>query len=332
MMARRTSSGSSPLSRGILNHLLFLVQFVRIIPALAGNTGLCGVSSDRRGDHPRSRGEYAELVDEPEIIPGSSPLSRGIPAQRTGMVVNERIIPALAGNTNPQSRARAPHPDHPRSRGEYKLEHCPVCHETGSSPLSRGIRQAGNPVMHMRRIIPALAGNTELRPFSTLTNTDHPRSRGEYKLEHCPVCHETGSSPLSRGIPVPDRDLWGGGRDHPRSRGEYSDKSQNAIDYSGSSPLSRGIRGSRRAGRRPRRIIPALAGNTPPPPGANNTCAGSSPLSRGIRRAVSPNPDGGGIIPALAGNTPTTSPSPWSEPDHPRSRGEYLGSSRVGWG
>ena len=50
--------------------------------------------------------------------------------------------------------------DHPRSRGEYKLEHCPECHQTGSSPLSRGIPADAGYVSEDGRIIPALAGNT----------------------------------------------------------------------------------------------------------------------------------------------------------------------------
>ena len=94
-----------------------------------------------------------------------------------------------------------------------------------------------------------------------------------------------GSSPLSRGI----RASWSA----PRPRG-------------GSSPLSRGIRDLLRGALDDRRIIPALAGNTPssrcPAPGTSDhprsrgeyqlddaqlfVLGGSSPLSRGIRGRV----------------------------------------------
>ena len=50
--------GSSPLSRGILPQLEVIKHGVGIIPALAGNTASWARASNRRQDHPRSRGEY----------------------------------------------------------------------------------------------------------------------------------------------------------------------------------------------------------------------------------------------------------------------------------
>ena len=53
------------------------------------------------------------------------------------------------------------------------------------------------------------------------------------------------------------------------------------------------------------------------------TREGSSPLSRGIQQIPRDKRFKRRIIPALAGNTtPSTSPAD-TEPDHPRSRGEY---------
>ena len=50
-------------------------------------------------DHPRSRGEYKRCHRNRVYQNGSSPLSRGIPVNRGKEVVEDRIIPALAGNT-----------------------------------------------------------------------------------------------------------------------------------------------------------------------------------------------------------------------------------------
>ena len=50
--------GSSPLSRGIRLPSHRAVVVVRIIPALAGNTGRGDVRQVPKPDHPRSRGEY----------------------------------------------------------------------------------------------------------------------------------------------------------------------------------------------------------------------------------------------------------------------------------
>ena len=112
--------GSSPLSRGIQDPPSFCGFPERIIPALAGNTNRFRHRGRGPRDHPRSRGEYL-LGDVGHYIePGSSPLSRGIPANTTDREVSERIIPALAGNTGELAGGDVGGGDHPRSRGEYR--------------------------------------------------------------------------------------------------------------------------------------------------------------------------------------------------------------------
>ena len=91
--------GSSPLSRGIPLTLEALVQAVRIIPALAGNTMYKLLVRPTTTDHPRSRGEYLMLHLLGALAEGSSPLSRGIPHLPHLSGSRRRIIPALAGNT-----------------------------------------------------------------------------------------------------------------------------------------------------------------------------------------------------------------------------------------
>ena len=114
----------------------------------------------------------------------------------------------------------------------------------------------------------------------------------------------------------------------------------------GSSPLSRGIRDLLLLLQHLLRIIPALAGNTRCGSGSTRSRrdhprsrgeyagveeflvsgAGSSPLSRGIPAAVRQHRHCRGIIPALAGNTLPLVDDFSAFSDHPRSRGEYLGS------
>ena len=154
----------------------------------------------------------------------------------------------------------------------------------------------------------------------------------------------TGSSPLSRGIPFAARlgywlvriipALAGNTRsgalnrevpqDHPRSRGEYQVEALGEVDKLGSSPLSRGIPPDPAPDTVTKRIIPALAGNTPPRHPQPSAMT-DHPRSRG---EYTPGPCDRGtqarIIPALAGNTARSSSTPPPSTDHPRSRGEYL--------
>ena len=52
-------------------------------------------------DHPRSRGEYRRRSWQVSTTAGSSPLSRGILLATCKDHTTPRIIPALAGNTEP---------------------------------------------------------------------------------------------------------------------------------------------------------------------------------------------------------------------------------------
>ena len=277
-----TKQGSSPLSRGI--HLRRLLAAARsgIIPALAGNTRSAAGWGRSGADHPRSRGEYLAVEPVRAGLDGSSPLSRGIHDHARCPYPARRIIPALAGNTLSEAVLIRPIGDHPRSRGEYESLLRADAETRGSSPLSRGIRGAVKDVSGDAGIIPALAGNTAATSVPARPRRDHPRSRGEYGSRLVSRSLPPGSSPLSRGIPQPGRPeepptriipaLAGNTQllgvenpvitDHPRSRGEYRGTECGEAALQGSSPLSRGIRRRPLQGRRLRRIIPALAGNT----------------------------------------------------------------------
>ena len=233
--------GSSPLSRGIHNTPSKLLVVPGIIPALAGNTIDITFPHVENEDHPRSRGEYWRPLFTGVLGKGSSPLSRGILVVDLDLDAGEGIIPALAGNTEERIQRARHAEDHPRSRGEYAFAAPARKSQTGSSPLSRGIRCSGYRRGWLRRIIPALAGNTTFPSCMNPSRKDHPRSRGEYRVETTTSHADNGSSPLSRGIRLmgtrdahtsriipalagntptslrPVKSL----RDHPRSRGEY---------------------------------------------------------------------------------------------------------------
>ena len=172
--------------------------------------------------------------------PGSSPLTRGKPRAVAAGLTGGGLIPAHAGKTTTVVTRGLPWWAHPRSRGENPTSTPTYLRLAGSSPLTRGKREAVAVAHYSRRLIPAHAGKTRcLHPW-TRTGTAHPRSRGENGLARLGGGGMRGSSPLTRGKPflrprtrTPTRLIpahagktkRGRGRcdqtaAHPRSRGE----------------------------------------------------------------------------------------------------------------
>ena len=120
-----TTTGSSPLARGLLDAPLHRQEPVRIIPARAGFTPADNCPGWTIWDHPRSRGVYDNLKAANPNETGSSPLARGLRAGSWGRVLRVRIIPARAGFTRRETLHRPGHRDHPRSRGVYRNPYFP---------------------------------------------------------------------------------------------------------------------------------------------------------------------------------------------------------------
>ena len=297
------------------------------------------------------------------VLPGSSPLARGLRMYWRSLIVNHRIIPARAGFTCGWPCFGGVLGDHPRSRGVYQFHAGHVSDPLGSSPLARGLltRRGGGSMG--RRIIPARAGFTDTAAKKADANADHPRSRGVYRRRTRGTGRTGGSSPLARGLLVeadllqderriiparagftsvsalPADTVW----DHPRSRGVYQFHAGHVSDPLGSSPLARGLR--RRSSPMPCRvrIIPARAGFTTSWGGRTGFPTdhprsrgvylsirrrsrgrrGSSPLARGLRLVKLVPDHNNGIIPARAGFTWIAIIVTSYSWDHPRSRGVY---------
>ena len=192
--------GSSPLARGLRIGRPRPRRATRIIPARAGFTsGFILVPLGRR-DHPRSRGVYETMGFSHQSVAGSSPLARGLPAQRGIIYRKRRIIPARAGFTSAVRIAGVGHGDHPRSRGVYLYWASPPLTRKGSSPLARGLRDITVRRRDHDGIIPARAGFTTSGTCTWFRGTDHPRSRGVYPEPDHSDPPGVGSSPLARGL------------------------------------------------------------------------------------------------------------------------------------
>ena len=213
------------------------------------------------------------------------------------------------------------------------------------------------------RIIPAYAGSTGTSRTSFLRPEDHPRIRGEHPLSMKRRSAIFGSSPHTRGAPLPHyrsacririspayagstplTDLKSvGGGDHPRIRGEHDDGAGVVRMGRGSSPHTRGARFRDRALLQLRRIIPAYAGSTSSlslldAAGSDHPRIrgehrhgfvgggfpfGSSPHTRGAHGAGERDDLRRRIIPAYAGSTSDARVECRPLMDHPRIRGEH---------
>ena len=156
-----TTSGSSPLARGLPGPVGLLGADPRIIPARAGFTRTGNRAGNTGRDHPRSRGVYMPTIPTRPRTWGSSPLARGLRGDQEAHGEDPGIIPARAGFTTRAAGPSRASGDHPRSRGVYAV--------------------AGPVPSLPPRIIPARAGFTSPEGSSTGGPWDHPRSRGVYR-------------------------------------------------------------------------------------------------------------------------------------------------------
>ena len=358
------SSGSSPLTRGKRIDTATSIGRMGLIPAHAGKTTTTHRTRSLSRAHPRSRGENIETRSALLTLHGSSPLTRGKHDLRDRLTPEDRLIPAHAGKT--PSRVPMPHGGwaHPRSRGENTLHGLAEMRPAGSSPLTRGKRITPHRIPTHSGLIPAHAGKTISSPGRLTSNQAHPRSRGENQVHAVRAQITKGSSPLTRGKPLPRRPGARGlglipahagktariscaacrDRAHPRSRGENRAARGGPCGRRGSSPLTRGKRIAVVSASRSDGLIPAHAGKTARAQSAARTGGahprsrgenlvqrghgqasfGSSPLTRGKRRGPSVAGCTGRLIPAHAGKTPWRGLGRLRCGAHPRSRGENL--------
>ena len=179
--ARRPGRRDHPRSRGVYGRVAkTTLAGIGIIPARAGFTAALLITAERPPDHPRSRGVYWHEIESGWYSLGSSPLARGLLLESEGDGIAPGIIPARAGFTHKVKCSERNLRDHPRSRGVYSRSCAVSAPLGGSSPLARGLPAGSRGGVTDRRIIPARAGFTTSIGISTLTLTDHPRSRGVY--------------------------------------------------------------------------------------------------------------------------------------------------------
>ena len=193
------------------------------------------------GDHPRIRGEHAQRLATAGAPAGSSPHTRGAPIPLGAPAWAAGIIPAYAGSTDGPHTTSKHRWDHPRIRGEHFFAVSSSPSVKGSSPHTRGAPAGAGDELALSGIIPAYAGSTWIRSRSGSGSGDHPRIRGEHSGGCSHHISRGGSSPHTRGAPIPlGAPAWAAGIipayagstdgphttskhrwDHPRIRGEH---------------------------------------------------------------------------------------------------------------
>ena len=191
--------GSSPRMRGTLDCLSVNQIAAGIIPAHAGNTRRHRRGREGVRDHPRACGEHYADVLTMEKTQGSSPRMRGTLRRGERGPDVHGIIPAHAGNTGFRVRADAECGDHPRACGEHPAGAPRMGRTGGSSPRMRGTLHRADSRPRDQGIIPAHAGNTEVRNFFKYLYRDHPRACGEHEDRGSRTADRQGSSPRMRG-------------------------------------------------------------------------------------------------------------------------------------
>ena len=110
---------------------------------------------------------------------GSSPRMRGTLGHGQAAVLEQRIIPAYAGNADRGAHGCTSSTDHPRVCGERKIDEGRLDHPGGSSPRMRGTHRPARPGWTPR--------------------SDHPRVCGERRGGLASWQAQSGSSPRMRG-------------------------------------------------------------------------------------------------------------------------------------
>ena len=232
----------------------------RFIPADAGNSHYRRYQFGRQTVHPRGRGEQATRLGGAVSITGSSPRTRGTVTPAIKAEIDQRFIPADAGNRALGMSNAGASSVHPRGRGEQLPRPKKMGRLLGSSPRTRGTDRFSHDPGPPDRFIPADAGNSRVDVGATLDHAVHPRGRGEQFVRVWGGAPVDGSSPRTRGtgrcqgqeprqsrfIPADagtrklPQQYRGPATVHPRGRGEQAAVVWLRLACTGSSPRTRG--------------------------------------------------------------------------------------------
>ncbi len=163
LVIRLHTRGSSPRVRGTGPFLMGALAAGRFIPACAGNSVRHTCQFHPEPVHPRVCGEQHYYLLHVKSHCGSSPRVRGTDSLKNRRSLNNRFIPACAGNSWFDKYHSDVYPVHPRVCGEQLWTSIWISLSDGSSPRVRGTEYRFRFRHGEQRFIPACAGNRCLR-------------------------------------------------------------------------------------------------------------------------------------------------------------------------
>ena len=135
-------------------------------------------SASLRGSPPLARGTVRSYAGQ-NAPRGITPACAGNSLQNKPPACAGGITPACAGNRHTEDKAYHGIGDHPRLRGEQRVDMPSVFSSWGSPPLARGTGYYHCLRHTQARITPACAGNSRYNHAVAASRRDHPRLRGE---------------------------------------------------------------------------------------------------------------------------------------------------------
>ena len=333
--------GLSPRVRGNPRRPRSHDHLHRSIPACAGEPRHCRRSRRPRRVYPRvcggTRAPAAERCDGG----GLSPRVRGNRQSSPPLLLENRSIPACAGEPRNSPSATSMGQVYPRVCGGTRRRQVCAASSRGLSPRVRGNRAFVLIAATAVRSIPACAGEPTMRRSGRRACGVYPRVCGGTQVDVGTGRHDEGLSPRVRGNlrpvvqhhrpvgsipacagePGSSRCSRTASRVYPRVCGGTGVETSVGPEIAGLSPRVRGNRelesgldfplGSIpacageprccRHGRKPMRVYPRVCGGTSSPPVFMEDAAGLSPRVRGNREPAPHAPSAAGSIPACAG-------------------------------
>ena len=218
--SRLAAQGLSPRVRGNLAPENGQDVPRRSIPACAGEPAKSGGAEERAAVYPRVCGGTDAMGKNERANAGLSPRVRGNLILRISGTIRQGSIPACAGEPRAGTASKARSKVYPRVCGGTLIDRGMSRDDCGLSPRVRGNRPGTASRLHMRRSIPACAGEPSVSSLYPVLKWVYPRVCGGTRPLRLRDDLLYGLSPRVRGNHSPPAPPYAVQRSIPACAGE----------------------------------------------------------------------------------------------------------------